>query len=205
MRLKNMKKGRVIYLNGTTSSGKTTVAKNFELLEKEPYLYLGLDTFIGMLPLGYFGKVPPADQCMLITPFIDEEGHNQVKLEYGPMAMKLIKVMYETVRLLAEEGLNVIFDDVYWDLLFPAKILKGIDVILVSIYAPLDVLETREVMRSNRTPGMARWQFSRIYPEDRVYDLEIDTSKISPEEAVKQIQDFLKNGTSTAFDKIRKN
>ena len=49
-----MKKGRVIYLNGSTSSGKTTVAKNFELLEKEPYLYLGLDTFIFMFPLFYF-------------------------------------------------------------------------------------------------------------------------------------------------------
>ena len=32
--------------NRKGGSGKTTVAKNFVLLEKEPYLYLGLDTFI---------------------------------------------------------------------------------------------------------------------------------------------------------------
>lgn len=198
-----MEKGKVIFLNGASSSGKTTLANNLRLSLEEPYLYLGLDTFITMLPLGYIGQVPPADQCMQLIPFVDKEGHNQVELKYGPKGRILIKSMYETVRILANNGWNVICDDVCFELQEVAKILDRLEVILISVYAPLTVLEERELARKNRLPGLARWQFPKMYPSNPIYDLEIDTSKGSIEESVQAIKEFLKNGKPAAFKKIK--
>lgn len=198
-----MKKGKVIYLNGASSSGKTTIARSFRLQTKQPFLYLGLDTFIQMLPLGYFGQTEKSVDYMQQKHFVDSEGHDQVSQHYGPKGMGLIRTMYKTVANLAEENMNIVFDDVYWDLKLPAEIMQNVDVYLVSIYAPMDVLVERESKRPTRSAGVARWQFPKMYPENRVYDLEIDTSRLAPEESVQEINNMLESGLApTAFKKI---
>lgn len=198
-----MKKGKVVYLNGVSSSGKTTIAKSFRITETEPFLYLGLDTFIKMIPLGYFGFYEKAAEYMQQEPMLDSEGHDLVSLHYGPKGMGLIKTMYKTVANLAEENMNVIFDDVYWDMKLPADIMKNVDVYLVSIYAPLDVLLEREKSRHSRPAGIARWQFPKIYTPNRIYDLEVDTSKLTPEQSVEEINKMLNTTKPTAFAKLR--
>lgn len=197
------KKGRVIYLNGVSSSGKTTIAENFRQQAKQPFLYLGLDTFIEMIPLGYFGFYDTAADYMQQKQILDNEGHPLVELIYGPKGMGLIETMYKTVTNLAESGMDVLFDDVYWDLKLPAEIMKGIEVYLVSVYAPLNVLEEREIKRATRAQGVARWQFPKIYTPNRIYDLELDTAKLSVEQSVEKINQMLKDIVPTAFEKIR--
>jgi chloramphenicol 3-O phosphotransferase len=46
----------VIVLNGTSSSGKSTIARELQLVLPQPYLTLGVDTLIAALP-----AVMPAD------------------------------------------------------------------------------------------------------------------------------------------------
>jgi chloramphenicol 3-O phosphotransferase len=48
-----MTSGRIILLNGTSSSGKSSVARALQEVLSEPYLHLGIDTFIAMLPSRY--------------------------------------------------------------------------------------------------------------------------------------------------------
>ena len=55
------------------------------------------------------------------------------------------------------------------------------------MFAPLDVLETRERERGDRLIGLARWQFDRIHRGKR-YDLEIDTSNATPAECAETIK-----------------
>lgn len=197
-----MKKGRVIYLNGASSSGKTTIAKNFLMHADKPFLYLGLDTFIDMIPEGYFGFDDRAISFMHQKRF-EVDGHSLVSIEYGPDGMNLIKTMYKTVANLAEYGMDIIFDDVYWDLNLPAEILKNVEVFLISIYAPLDILEQREISRGNRPAGTARWQYPKIYESDLLYDLQIDTSKLSIDDSYNVLKKALEDLTPTAFDMLR--
>ena len=41
-----MSKGKIIFLNGVSSSGKTTVAKELQARLSEPYCWLSVDSFI---------------------------------------------------------------------------------------------------------------------------------------------------------------
>ena len=45
-----MNKGKVIVLNGVSSSGKTTLAKAMQEAFDEPYIRLSIDDFINMMP-----------------------------------------------------------------------------------------------------------------------------------------------------------
>jgi len=45
-----MTQGTIIFLNGTSSSGKTSIARALQKSLDEPYLYLSVDSFLDMLP-----------------------------------------------------------------------------------------------------------------------------------------------------------
>ncbi len=47
-----MSQGTIIFLNGTTSAGKTSTARMLQTIMAEPYLEAGIDTFLWMLPGG---------------------------------------------------------------------------------------------------------------------------------------------------------
>ena len=53
-----MEPGKIIFLNGTSSSGKSSLARELQRRLPEPFLHLQLDAFIEMLPrpLGVNGK-----------------------------------------------------------------------------------------------------------------------------------------------------
>ena len=42
---------KIIILNGPSSSGKTSIARSIQRLSDEPWLTLGIDTFIHMTPM----------------------------------------------------------------------------------------------------------------------------------------------------------
>jgi len=45
-----MNTGKIILLNGTSSSGKSTLLRGLQQVLSQPYLEMGLDKFIWMLP-----------------------------------------------------------------------------------------------------------------------------------------------------------
>ena len=47
-------KGKIIFLNGVSSSGKTTLSKVLQAKLHEPFFRLAMDTFIDMSPLQFW-------------------------------------------------------------------------------------------------------------------------------------------------------
>ncbi|WP_165763871.1 phosphotransferase-like protein [Halalkalibacter urbisdiaboli] len=57
-----MKQGKIIILNGTSSSGKTTLAKSLEKVMDEPYVYVSLDDLLEPVTNLYFTNVPQSEE-----------------------------------------------------------------------------------------------------------------------------------------------
>lgn len=179
----------VIFLNGTSSAGKTSIARLLQEQLHVPYLYIALDTFLDMFPPHWvetsdgFGEPPSSS-----------ENNSKITLHFGPVAQRLFSGYHRSIAACAMTGNNVIVDHV---LLEPqwlqecVTLLSDLSVFFVGVRCPLDVLEVRERERGDRMPGLARVQFDRVHA-NVLYDLEVDTSLASPQECVVRITNALR-------------
>jgi chloramphenicol 3-O phosphotransferase len=172
-----MDHGKVIFINGSSSSGKTSILRALQILLEEPYLEAGIDKFIFMLPERYLDR-PLWDEVLGLADRAGATGH------------ALVAGMHRAILALARSGNNVIADHV---LVEPAwvrectHLFAGLQAYLIGVRCPLEVLEARERSRKNRTLGQARLQFEVIHAHV-VYDLEVDTSVLSPEDCARAIR-----------------
>lgn len=185
--------GTIVILNGTSSSGKTSLVKALQNLLDEPFLDAGLDRFLWMLPPRY-----------LRPPLWDEVLGRAV--EAGPAGHRLVAGMHHAIEALSRSGCNVIADHV---LVEPAwlhecsRLFADLPAYLVGVYCPLAVLEERERERKDRTWGQARAQLGRVHAHG-IYDVEVDTYKASPEECALSIKTRLEDGAGpVAFRRLR--
>ena len=175
--------GSVIYLNGTSSAGKTTLAQALLDALGEPYLYLSINLF---------DEIP---------------SRKQIKRGLVPDIRYFEMGFAKCIAALAGSGNNVIVDDIIappqhlpagqefdaLDLLrHRVKILSPYDVLFVKVFCPLDELERREVERGDRTIGLARNQYEQVH-RYAVYDVEVDTSAEAPEDASARVLKVLEN------------
>lgn len=176
----------IILLNGVGSAGKSSIAKALQDITAEPFLHLSMDVFLEMLPPRYFDH-PDG----LVFETIQENGHPSVIIHEGEVSRRTLRGMRLSTAAMAEAGNNLIIDDVmigageasadYTRLLAPYRLHW------VGVHAPLDVLEARERQRADRMPGLARWQLPRVHAGLR-YDLELDTGRLSPQDAALAIK-----------------
>jgi len=170
-------KGNIIILNGTSSSGKTSIVNALQAILDEPYLEAGIDKFIFMLPGRYLDR-----------PLWNEVLGLAVKA--GPAGHTLVSGMHHAIAALSETGNNVIADHVLVEPQWMQEcvtLLSDLPAYLIGVRCPKDILEQREKMRKNRTLGQAAAQFDLVHAHG-VYDLEVDTSISSPEECALQIK-----------------
>jgi chloramphenicol 3-O phosphotransferase len=171
-----MAQGKIIILNGTSSSGKTSIVKALQTALGEPYLDAGLDRFLWMLPKRYLER-PLWDDVLGLASQAGEIGH------------QLVAGMHQAILALSKSGNNVIADHV---LVEPSWVEACIDlfgesqIYLVGVHCPLEVLEQRENSRRDRTLGQAKLQFDLVH-KYVLYDVEVDTSISSPEGCANQI------------------
>lgn len=173
--------GRVLVLNGTSSSGKTTLGRALQGRLPDHWLLLGIDRFIATLPLRLYG-----------TP----EGHHirdDGSITTGPTWRYLYSHWREAIATLAA-GTDVILDEVLLDGGVDQErwsyALEGLDVTWIAVRCDPEVSDEREQARGDRHPGQARWQRDRVHAGVR-YDLEIDTTSTPPEEAADVVAAFL--------------
>jgi chloramphenicol 3-O phosphotransferase len=97
--------------------------------------------------------------------------------------------MRQAIAAIAGQGNNLIVDDVLCngEISDYLELLSAFDLHLVGVMAPLDILEAREALRADRMPGLARWQYKRVH-ENMDYDLEVDTSVLTPLDCARRIQ-----------------
>ena len=179
-----MGEGQIIFLNGASSSGKSTVAKALQEALEEPYMHVSVDRFFEMLHPRYMDMELPRELMIAVM-----EGFQR------------------SVAALASTGNNVIVDHVLAGKRFLrecVELMGDMPVIFVGVRAPLDVLKQRELERGDRHVGLAEFQFERVH-QDIIYDIEIDTSASSPEECARQIIDALRAERTgpSAFARIR--
>lgn len=167
---------RVVVLNGAGGAGKSSIAKALQAMLDEPYLHVAMDAFLDMLP----GRLWDHPDGFLLED-VGGDGPPTVAIRTGPMGERLMRGMRRAVATLARAGNDLIVDDVMEaaDWADYERVLAGLDVTLVGVLCPLDVLEARERARGDRRVGFARWQVERVH-EGLRYDLTVDSGSASP-------------------------
>lgn len=203
--------GTTILLNGASSAGKSSIAVELQQRLDEPFLHVGLDQFLAMLPPRYFGREPgsndPAHEGFRWN--VKHDGQQQwVEITAGPIGQQLARGAHRAIAALASAGNNLIVDEVllYQEWLIDyLGLLRGVAVLFVGVHCPLLVLEQRERERERgyRMIGQARGQYELVH-QHRLYDLVVDTSLASPGECAERIKRHLQGETAPhAFDDLR--
>ena len=177
--------GRIVILNGTPRSGKSSIAKTMQQSLPGPWINLGVDAQNASLP-----------QALL--PGIGlRPGGEMPELE--PDVIRLYLALYDAIAAHARQGFDVVADlghhDVYSRPLgiLPAcaRRMAGLDVLFVGVHCPIE-----EIMRRRNAnpqggfyaagdtvpPPVQRWQDAVHVPG--IYDLTVDTGTMSPQDCV---------------------
>ena len=188
-----MSNGTIIILNGTSSSGKTSIVHALQEVLEEPYLDGGIDKFIWMLPDRYLDR-PLWDEVLGLA------------TQAGPVGHTLVAGMHQAIAALSRAGNNVIADHVLVEAAWLREcthLFSDLPAFFVGVRCPLEVLERREKERRNRTGGQAKAQFGVVHAHG-IYDLEVDTSISSPEACARQIKARIESGNPPdAFKRLK--
>ncbi len=180
--------GKIVILNGTSSSGKTTVARLLQDLLPGLYLHLSIDNFYRTsFPSAFFQTELRREQMSVQQP----------ALQAGFSA---------SAAALARAGNNIILDHVLlpFDLFCCLLYFQGLSVYFVGLKCSADELKKREAARTDRMPGMALEQISLVH-QHACYDLEIDTGKLLPEKCARLIKEkHMFDPTGEAFSRLGK-
>jgi chloramphenicol 3-O phosphotransferase len=188
---------KIIFLNGCSSAGKTSLVKAIQHLNEEPWLTFGIDTFFKALSPKYLPGGKKAEEGIQFVPGVDQEGFPIMEVKGGSYAKKISASAPKMIKQLADDGHNLIIDEVIWekkDLENYASTLKSYQVCYVKVNCELPLMEEREILRSDRSLGLARTQFAKM--KDLVwdsYDMEVDTSYTSSFTNAKKILEFYLN------------
>ena len=95
-----MQKGKIIFLNGVSSSGKTTLARKLQERLTEPFYWLAVDTFvIDMMPKKFFS----------VDGFNPDGGE--------PVIFKTVSLAHHTIKFFSDMGINTIVEHFFFRLL----------------------------------------------------------------------------------------
>ncbi len=193
-----MASGTIILLNGSSSSGKTTLARALQQVLDEPYQHIALDQFRDGLPDRLRGmNAPPGTSGaagLNVVPAM-QDGEPVTHICFGSTGNRVKRAMRRCVAALAEEAVNVVVDDLLLaraDLEDYARVLSPFPCYLIAVRAPLTVLNEREQARGGRFPGTARSHYRSVHDHGAGYDLEIDTAVHSPTAAAQAVVARLK-------------
>ena len=161
--------GRIIFLNGVTSSGKTSIVE--ALQERD-------DVFFYVVANDLFQKMV---------------GDKFLREDYWKYLSEVIIMMYHTAKLYSDMGKNVLIDGIlverdeikphYQQLM---EILKENPLDIVEVYCPLDICRERNIARGDRYETQSDEQHE-LMAQNIKYSFRVDTSVNSPEECAEMI------------------
>lgn len=188
-----MAAGNIIFLNGSSSAGKTTLAIMLQQMLSEPYQHMALDMFRDGMPGRFRGlnspDGSPGARGLNVVP-VQREGERVTQIRFGDHGEQVLRGMRRAIAAFAREGNHVIVDD----LLFKpeylddyADALTGLNAWLIGVRCSLDQVNQREARRSGRFPGTATSHFHEVHAHGCAYDLEVDTSDTTPRACAERI------------------
>jgi chloramphenicol 3-O phosphotransferase len=195
--------GQIVILNGPPRSGKSSIAAAIQNTFEGTWLNLGVDRFKAMTPDRYQPGIGlrPGGECP----------------DLEPLVVILYRAMYESIAAHSRLGLNVVVDVGHHDAysvprgILPdcARRLAGLPVLFVGVRCPIEVIMDRRRATwgaGNAADGsvpepVQRWQQAVHVPGN--YDLEVDTSALSPEACATLIRERLEHGPPpSAFQRL---
>lgn len=192
----------IIFLNGCSSSGKTTIAKAIQHLSDKPWLLIGIDSFFQMMPSKYVGFGEKAQEGYRFVLEQDSQGPI-MHIESGPVGKTVTNSIPKVVRTLADDGHNIIIDEVLFsdeELENYVQNLEGHKVYFIGVICNLTTMIEREILRDDRALGLARDQYTHVHKRKRPYDFIVDTTHTSAFKCAQYILKFMKaNQTPQAF------
>lgn len=161
--------GRIIFLNGVTSSGKTSIVEALQERDDVFFYVVANDLFQEMV------------------------GDKFLREDYWKYLSEVIIMMYHTAKLYSDMGKNVLIDGIlverdeikphYQQLM---EILKENPLDIVEVYCPLDICRERNIARGDRYETQSDEQHE-LMAQNIKYSLRVDTSVNSPEECAEMI------------------
>lgn len=203
--------GRIVVLNGAPRAGKSSIAAAIQETFDGPWMNLGVDVYgRDVTPRRYWPGIG-------LRP-----GGERPDIE--ALVPTFYAALYESIAAHSRLGLNVVADLGHHDghatvkdiLPDCARRLAGLPALLVGVRCPLDVImQRRNAGQSGRegqyvtgSPSdpvpepVRRWQAAAHHPG--VYDLEVDTSVMSPIACAQRVGRALADEppSPTAFEKL---
>ncbi|MDR2986059.1 MAG: chloramphenicol phosphotransferase CPT family protein [Nocardiopsaceae bacterium] len=180
------RRGRIIFLNGTSSSGKSSIADALLDVLDQPWFHMSVDAINSM-----------------------RAKNSTLQLAPGELEAVLARTragFHRAVAGMAEAGNDVIVDHVLseqWRLTDCLRVLDGYEVVFVAVRCSAEELSRREHARGDREAGQAAAQGKYVHAHG-IYDLECDTTATSPVENAIQIKEFMAGShRPDAFDRLR--
>ena len=164
-----MKKGRVLFLNGVTSSGKTSIVEALQARRDVFFYVVANDLFQEMI------------------------GETYLQENYWKYLGEVIIMMYHTAKLFSDKGKNVIIDGILVEREGVAphyeqlkEILRDNPLDIVEVFCPPEICRRRSIERGDRYEWQSDEQ-AALMAKDIRYSMRVDTSKQSAEECADEI------------------
>lgn len=164
-----MEKGRIIFLNGVTSAGKTSIVEALQERDDVFFYVVANDLFQEMV------------------------GDKYLQQNYWKYLSEVIIMMYHTAKLYSDMGKNVLIDGIlvereeikphYRQLL---EILKDNPLDIVEVYCPLEICRQRNIDRGDRYETQSEEQHV-LMAENIQYSVTVDTSVHNSDECAEII------------------
>lgn len=177
--------GKIIIINGPSSSGKTTLAVALQKQFDIPFIRFSFDLFLDH-------KAFPMEQIRDGT------------FSWDSMRPSVFGGIHQCLPALATAGNNIIFDHIIenkpW-LHHLVSIVSGLDVFFVGLHCSLPELERRELQRGDRHRGEAHQDFQTVHSITS-YDLELNSENVLEDNVTLLIQAWKARKHPSALDKM---
>lgn len=184
--------GRLIVVNGASSTGKSTLCAALQNLLDAPYLLLGYDRAWMSMPIRYFPSQANEREGVWYE-FDPNDPTVAVGIGFGPVGREVMSGLHHMVAALVASGSNVIVDVLFFDpALFEEamRLWRPYRPLLVNVKPPLEVSERWEAERAEtqrgRPRGLARLGRQDIYAHAG-FDLDLDSSLGAPEDLARSV------------------
>lgn len=168
-----MEKGRIIFLNGVTSSGKTSIVEALQDRDDVFFYVVANDLFQEMV------------------------GDRFLRENYWKYLSEVVLMMYHTAKMFSDMGKNVLIDGIlvereeikphYQQML---DILQDNPLDIVEVYCPLEICRQRNIMRGDRYETQSQEQYE-LMADNIQYRMKVDTSVNSSAECAEMIMEEL--------------
>lgn len=187
--------GTIIVLNGPSSSGKSSIQKEFQaLMMPNLWIKLGIDNlFDKPMPditpenMNYWASENPIRWVEMST---DDNGNKIIPLFVGPQGEKVAYGMNSAIAAYAQSGCNIIVDYIAYDPQWLDDLehkCSKCKTYYVKVDIPLETLEQREAARGTSPAGHARSHYFTVYG-DKKYDLVVNSGMQSAADIAMQLK-----------------